>query len=380
MTEQILLSPPHMSGREQDYINEAFETNWITTMGTNVSAFEQALADYDDVHYALTTNSGTAALHLALLALGVRAGDLVFCQSFTFIASANPVRYIGAELTFIDSEPTSWNMSPQALKRALAAAATRGRLPKAIIVVHLFGQSADMPALKVIADEYEVPIVEDAAESLGAEIAGRKSGTLGAIGIHSFNGNKMITTGGGGCMVTDVQAYHDRALHLATQAKEARPYYFHIDQGYNYRLSNIAAGIGRAQLAELDGYVAKRRQLFDRYQAALGDRAGVQFQPELPHARGTRWLTALTIEQDPWWVMQELAREQIESRAVWKPLHQQPLFAGVPYYQHQPDRDVCAEIFDHGLCLPSGSAMTDDQQDRVIRALQGCLQPEEGRT
>lgn len=198
MTEQILLSPPHMSGREQDYINEAFETNWITTMGTNVTAFEQALADYDDVHYALTTNSGTAALHLALLALGVRAGDLVFCQSFTFIASANPVRYVGAELTFIDSEPTSWNMSPQALKRALAAAATRGRLPKAIIVVHLFGQSADMPALKVIADEYEVPIVEDAAESLGAEIAGRKSGTLGAIGIHSFNGNKMITTGGGG--------------------------------------------------------------------------------------------------------------------------------------------------------------------------------------
>jgi pyridoxal phosphate-dependent aminotransferase EpsN len=167
-------------------------------MGTNVTAFEQALADYDDVHYALTTNSGTAALHLALLALGVRAGDLVFCQSFTFIASANPVRYIGAELTFIDSEPTSWNMSPQALKRALAAAATRGRLPKAIIVVHLFGQSADMPALKAIADEYEVPIVEDAAESLGAEIAGRKSGTLGAIGIHSFNGNKMITTGGGG--------------------------------------------------------------------------------------------------------------------------------------------------------------------------------------
>lgn len=375
MVEQILLSPPHMSGTEQQYINEAFESNWITTLGANVTALEQELAAYDQVDHVLTTNSGTAALHLALLALGVQPGDQVFCQSFTFIASANPVNYIGAKLTFIDSEPQSWNMSPQALARALHDAKRAQQLPKAIIVVHLFGQSADMQALQAIAAAYGVPIIEDAAESLGATYHGQPSGTFSDIGFHSFNGNKMITTGGGGCMVTKRQDYYDHALHLATQAKEARDYYYHKEQGYNYRMSNIAAGIGRGQLQMLDQYVTNCRHLFDVYQTELGHLPGVAFQPELPNSRGTRWLTTLTVQdQDPWAIMQCLRAQKIETRAVWKPLHQQPIFNGVNFYRHQPDQDVSADLFAHGLCLPSGSSMTDDQQQRVIAVLRQCLQ------
>lgn len=374
MAEQILLSPPHMCGLEQNYINEAFETNWITTLGSNVTAFERDLADYDQVRYALTTNSGTAALHLALLTLNVQENDMVFCQSFTFIASANPVRYIGARLTFIDSEPESWNMSPQALARALKEAKEAGKLPKAIIVVHLFGQSANMQALKGVADAYDVPIVEDAAESLGATYHGQKSGTYGEIGIHSFNGNKMITTGGGGCMVTNSREYHDRALHLATQAKEARDYYYHKEQGYNYRMSNIAAGIGRGQLQVLDHYVKRCRQIFDNYQSTLGDIAGVSFQPELPNSTGSRWLTTLTMQdQDPWSVMKGLQQHRIEARAIWKPLHQQPIFKDVAFYAHHPGKDVSANLFEHGICLPSGSSMDDEQQERVINVLRQYL-------
>lgn len=374
MVEQILLSPPHMSGTEQKYINEAFETNWITTLGSNVTAFEKDLADYDQIKYALTTNSGTAALHLALLALGVQSGDQVFCQSFTFIASANPVNYIGAQLTFIDSEPESWNMSPQALDRALHDAQKKQQLPKAIIVVHLFGQSADMEALINVADSYDVPIIEDAAESLGAQYHGQPSGTYGEIGFHSFNGNKMITTGGGGCMVTDNEEYHERALHLATQAKEARNYYYHTQQGYNYRMSNIAAGIGRGQLQMLDHYVDRCRNIFTTYQTALAKIPGIAFQPELPNSRGTRWLTTLTLrDQDPWVIMKHLQHYKIESRALWKPLHQQPLFKGVPFYAHHTNQDVSGDLFTHGLCLPSGSSMTTNQQQRVIDVLNQCL-------
>lgn len=374
MTEQIYLSPPHMSGREQDYIEEAFASNWITTLGTNVTSFEEELAAYDHVPRVLTTNSGTAALHLALLTLGVQAGDLVFCQSLTFVASANPVRYCGADLTFIDSEPESWNMSPQALRRALADAQRAQRLPKAIIVVHLFGQSADMDALQEAADAYGVPIIEDAAESLGATYHGRKSGTLGAFGIHSFNGNKMITTGGGGCLVVHRNRDYEYARYLATQAKEDVPYYQHVNQGYNYRLSNIAAGIGRAQLAVLDEYVANCRHIFTQYQSALSDIEGITFQPELSDSRGTRWLTALQLaHHDPWQVITKLQQEGIEARAVWKPLHQQPLFEGTPYYPHEKKHDVSAQLFQHGLCLPSGSSLTPAQQTRVITSLRQAL-------
>lgn len=374
MKETIFLSPPHMSGREQTYINEAFETNWITTLGSNVAAFEQDLADYDEVPRVLTTNSGTAALHLALLVFGIEAGDHVFCQSLTFIASANPVRYCDARLTFIDSEPESWNMSPQALDHALHDAAQAGELPKAIIVVHLFGQSANMAALMAVADAYGVPIIEDAAESHGATYHGQKSGTHGAVGIHSFNGNKMITTGGGGCLLLHRQADYDRALFLATQAKEARDYYHHVDQGYNYRMSNINAGIGRAQLQVLDEHVNRRRQIFARYQAALADLPAIQFQPELPQSRGSRWLTTLTIgDRDPWQVINHLKAQGIESRAVWKPLHQQPLFRGVPFYAHVPGQDVATDLFNAGLCLPSGSSLSDADQERVITALREVL-------
>ncbi|WP_367296691.1 DegT/DnrJ/EryC1/StrS family aminotransferase [Loigolactobacillus coryniformis] len=373
MQKRILLSSPHMSGHEQTYIEQAFNSNWITTLGPNVSAFEHELADYDQIGSALATSSGTAAIHLALLVLGVKPGDSVFCSSFTFVASANPALYIGAELTFIDSDPASWNMSPQALERALASAKKTGRLPKAIIVVDLFGQSADMAALTKIANAYHVPIIEDAAESLGASYHGKKSGTLATIGIHSFNGNKIITTSGGGCLVTDQPEYREQALFLATQAKEARDYYHHETLGYNYRLSNVAAGIDRGQLKVLDQRVARRREIFANYQYALADTA-VDFQPELADTYGSRWLTTLTLQHhDPWQLMAMLAQHGIESRALWQPLHRQPLFKNATFFGHTPDQDVSTALFKTGICLPSGSNLTADQQTQINQLLTDWL-------
>ncbi|AGT33671.1 pyridoxal phosphate-dependent aminotransferase [Geobacillus genomosp. 3] len=368
---RIFLSPPHMSGNEQKYINEAFETNWIAPLGPNVDAFEKELAEYVGSKGAAAVSSGTAAIHLALRLLGVQQGDTVFCSSLTFIASANPILYQGAEPVFIDSEPDTWNMSPVALERAMEEAKREGKLPKAVIVVNLYGQSAKMDEILAICNHYQVPVVEDAAESLGSTYKGKKSGTFGKFGIYSFNGNKIITTSGGGMLVSDDVEALQKARFLATQARDPAPHYQHSQVGYNYRMSNIVAGIGRAQLEVLDERVKARRAIFDRYVQALGDIEGIQFMPELEGTMSNRWLTTLTIDQQalgvtPMDIINALAEENIEARPVWKPLHLQPVFNGVTYYPHQEGWSVSDELFANGICLPSGSSMTIDEQNRVI--------------
>ncbi|GAJ57234.1 aminotransferase [Geobacillus thermoleovorans B23] len=360
-----------MSGNEQTYIQEAFETNWIAPLGPNVDAFEKELAAYVGAKGAAAVSSGTAAIHLALRLLGVGREDVVFCSSLTFVASANPILYQGAEPVFIDSEPETWNMSPQALERAMEEAKREGKLPKAVIVVNLYGQSAKMDEILAICDRYGVPVVEDAAESLGSTYKGKKSGTFGKFGIYSFNGNKIITTSGGGMLVSDDVDALQRARFLATQARDPAPHYQHSEMGYNYRMSNIVAGIGRAQLQVLDERVKARRAIFDRYVQALGDIEGVQFMPELEGTMSNRWLTTLTIDQQalgvtPMDIINALAEENIEARPVWKPLHLQPVFNGVTYYPHREGWSVSDELFANGICLPSGSSMTIDEQNRVI--------------
>ncbi|ESU71333.1 pyridoxal phosphate-dependent aminotransferase [Geobacillus thermopakistaniensis] len=369
--KRIFLSPPHMSGNEQKYIKEAFETNWIAPLGPNVDAFEKELAEYVGSKGAAAVSSGTAAIHLALRLLGVQQGDTVFCSSLTFIASANPILYQGAEPVFIDSEPDTWNMSPLALERAMEEAKKEGKLPKAVIVVNLYGQSAKMDEILAICNHYQVPVVEDAAESLGSTYKGKKSGTFGKFGIYSFNGNKIITTSGGGMLVSDDVEALQKARFLATQARDPAPHYQHSQVGYNYRMSNIVAGIGRAQLEVLDERVKARRAIFDRYVQALGDIEGVQFMPELEGTMSNRWLTTLTIDQQtlgvtPMDIINALAEENIEARPVWKPLHLQPVFNGVTYYPHQEGWSVSDELFANGICLPSGSSMTVEEQNRVI--------------
>lgn len=376
---RIFLSPPHMSGNEQKYINEAFETNWIAPLGPNVDAFEKELAEYIGSKGAAAVSSGTAAIHIALRLLDVQQGDRVFCSSLTFIASANPILYQGAEPVFIDSEPDTWNMSPLALERAMEAAKKEGKLPKAVVVVNLYGQSAKMDEILAICNHYQVPVVEDAAESLGSTYKGKKSGTFGKFGIYSFNGNKIITTSGGGMLVSDDVEALQKARFLATQARDPAPHYQHSQVGYNYRMSNIVAGIGRAQLEVLDERVKARRAIFDRYVQALGDIEGIHFMPELEGTMSNRWLTTLTIDQQalgmtPMDIINALAAENIEARPVWKPLHLQPLFDGVQYYPHEEGWSVSDELFANGICLPSGSSMTAEEQNRVIEVFLHAIQ------
>jgi len=410
---RIYLSSPHMSGLEQHYINQAFETNWIAPLGPNVDAFERELADYVGVKGAAALSSGTAAIHLALRLLGVGQGNIVICSSLTFAASANPILYLGAEPVFIDAEPESWNMSPQALERALSDARKQGIIDKvkAVIVVDLYGQSADMDAICEICDYYGVPIVEDAAESLGAfyftkrkivkdsatkcvdeKIVKKRSGTFGKFGIYSFNGNKIITTSGGGMLVSDDLDALQKARFWATQARDKALHYQHSEMGYNYRMSNILAGIGRGQLQVLEQRVEQRREVFQRYYDALSGIPGAAFMPEADFGRSNRWLTALTLDPSlikvkPSELCDLFAEHNIEARPVWKPLHLQPLFKGAKYYPHNIHNiagrtdyyvsgttdeylgSVSDEIFTGGICLPSGSNMTLEQQQRVIDVL-----------
>lgn len=373
--KRILLSSPHMSGNEQNYINNAFKENWIAPLGPNVNQFELDIAAYAGVKGASVTSSGTGAIHLALDILGVKQGDSVFCSTFTFVASANPALYLGADITFIDSEVETWNMSPFALERALSDAKKMGKLPKAIIVVNLYGQSAQMDELLEIANSYNVPIIEDAAESLGAVYKGKKSGTLGKIGIYSFNGNKIITTSGGGVLISDDEEIIARSRFLATQARDEAPHYQHSMVGYNYRMSNILAGVGIAQLQVLDERVARRREIFDTYYQELAGIEGVQFMPELNGTKSNRWLTTLTIDQkiiqlSPYEIMDKMNEANIETRALWKPLHMQPLFKDNKFYKDKNSLESTAGLlFANGLCLPSGSNMTNAEQNRVIEAI-----------
>jgi len=363
-----------MSGRELHYIKEAFDSNWIAPLGPNVDAFENEIASYVGASDAIAVSSGTAAIHLALSLLGVTKGDTVFCSTLTFVASANPILYQGAEPVFIDSEPDTWNMSPLALRRALEEASKEGKLPKAVIVVNLYGQSAKMDELKFICNFYGIPIIEDAAESLGATYKGKASGTFGEFGIFSFNGNKIITTSGGGMLVSDNIASIQTARFLATQAKDPEPFYQHSVIGYNYRMSNILAGVGRTQLQMLDNRVERKRHIFRRYFHALSDLPGVEFMPELENTRSNRWLTTLTINERESGVsvgqlLTALHDENIEARHVWKPLHMQPLYKGTRYYAHEEGNHIAEQLFATGICLPSGTNLSEAEQQRVIHCM-----------
>lgn len=371
MTERIFLSSPHMSGKEQSYIEEAFTTNWIAPLGPNVNAFERQVADYAEVADAAATSSGTAAIHLALELLGVGKEDTVFCSTLTFIASANPILYTGATPVFIDSEEKTWNMSPVALEKALSQAKQNGKLPKAVVIVNLYGQCAMMDELVALCEEYGVPIVEDAAESLGSFYKGMPSGSFGKFGVFSFNGNKIITTSGGGMLLSNDVEVLKQARFLATQARDAAVHYQHSVVGFNYRLSNILAGVGRAQMEVLNDRVKARRSIFNRYVNELGNIPGFNFMPELEETFGNRWLTTLTLDPKkvkitPYELIEELSKENIEARPVWKPLHLQPLFEGCEFYAHDENDVVSERLFEQGICLPSGSNMTKEQQEKVI--------------
>lgn len=373
-SSQILLSTPHLGDQELRFVQEAFDTNWIAPLGPQVEAFERELAEYSGISDVAALSSGTAALHLGLILLGVTDGDRVYCSSFTFAASANPILYQRAEPVFIDSEPDSWNMSPQALERAFARDEAAGRLPRAVIVANLYGQSADMDPIVALCDHYGVPILEDAAESLGATYKGKKSGSFGKIGIFSFNGNKIITTSGGGALCADDPEIVERARFLATQAREPVLHYEHRFLGYNYRLSNVLAGIGRGQLRVIDERVARRRQIFEIYREELAGLNCISWMPEPQGFFSTRWLTTLTISGSRQnGRIEELASRLrtvgIEVRPLWKPMHQQPLYRDYDYYPHRDDCSVSDGLFETGLCLPSGSNLSDDEVRRVAAQL-----------
>jgi pyridoxal phosphate-dependent aminotransferase EpsN len=377
MKSRIFLSSPHMSGNEMKYINDAFETNWIAPLGPNVDSFEKDIASLVEVEGAVALSSGTAAIHLALSLLNVQHGDTVFCSSLTFVASANPILYQGAEPVFIDSEPESWNMSPIALEKAFKDSSIARKLPKAVIIVNLYGQSANMDELVFICKRYGVPIIEDAAESLGSSYKGKASGTFGEFGIYSFNGNKIITTSGGGMLISNNTEALKKARFLATQAKDPAPHYQHSEIGYNYRMSNILAGIGRSQLEVLEERVRARRLIFDIYQQELANLPMLSFMPELDNTFSNRWLTALTINKENTGVsindlLTFLESENIEARPVWKPLHMQPLFERFKYYSHN-NESISDKLFQTGICLPSGSNMSFESQMRVIKCIKSAL-------
>ena len=363
MRNRIYLSLAQMGGREQDFIREAFDTNWVVPLGPNVDAFERELADFigQDRH-VVALSAGTAAIHLGLVQLGVGRDDEVICQSFTFSASANPIAYQGARPVFVDSEPDTWNLSPALLEEAiLDRKAKTGRYPKAIIPVHLYGMPAKMDEIAAVAARYGIPLMEDAAEAIGSEYRGRKCGTFGEFGALSFNGNKMITTSGGGALVCRTAEEAQRTKFFATQARENRPYYYHEHIGYNYRLSNVSAGIGRGQMLVLDAHISRRRAIHALYTRLLGDLPGIEVkQNPAPEFDSNFWLTCITVDPARFGstadeIRVHLERENIESRLLWRPMHMQPVFARCPAYT-----DGTSEaIFDRGLCLPSGSGLTD---------------------
>jgi pyridoxal phosphate-dependent aminotransferase EpsN len=368
--DRIHLSIPHMGGLEEQFVREVFESNWIAPLGPQVEAFEREFREIVGSSYGVALSTGTAALHLALQLVGVERGDEVLVSTLTFAATVNPIVYLGARPVFIDSERISWNLDPSLVEVALETRKKAGRLPKAVAVVHLYGQSADMGALMDLCDHYGVSLIEDAAESLGASYRGRAPGTFGKAGIFSFNGNKVITTSGGGMLVSEDEGLVQHALKLATQAREAVPYYQHEEIGYNYRLSNVLAAIGRGQLRVLGDHVDARRQNFNFYKHTLGDLPGIEFMPEAPWGRHSRWLTTLTIDPAEFGADRETVRmalesENIEARPVWKPMHRQPVFVEYDCV----GGSVADQLFDWGLCLPSSSNLKQEQLDRVVDAM-----------
>jgi len=364
--KQILLSTPHMGEQERKFVTEAFDTNWVAPIGPNVDAFEREFSQVVGSQYAAALSSGTAALHLALKLVGVEAGDEVFCSTFTFIASASPITYLGAKPVFIDSDRTSWNMDPHLLEEALVKKKQQGKLPKAVVLVHLYGQCADIEPILEICDRYSVPLIEDAAEALGATYKNTSPGTWGRAGIFSFNGNKIITTSGGGMLVSNDENIIKQARFLATQARDPEPHYEHTQIGFNYRLSNISAGIGRGQLAVLKDRVAARCRNFEFYKSTLGDLPGIGFMPEPDYGTSTHWLSCVTFEPEVAGIDREqirlcLGEQNIETRPLWKPMHLQPIFSDSECF----NAGVSEELFEKGLCLPSGSNLTLEDLNRV---------------
>jgi dTDP-4-amino-4,6-dideoxygalactose transaminase len=372
---KIWLSSPHMGGKEQEFVNEAFDTNWVAPLGPNVDGLEQDLVAFTNSKHAAALSSGTSAIHLSLIMLGVGPGDLVLCQSFTFSASANPIAYQGAIPVFIDSEKDTWNMSPVFLEEAILKLKTQNLKPKAIIPVHLYGVPAKMDEIMAIAAKYDIPVVEDAAEALGSTLNGKACGTFGHLGVLSFNGNKIITTSGGGALISDDEAMIKQSRFLATQARDNAPHYQHSHIGYNYRMSNIIAGIGRGQMLVLNDRVAQRRKNFEFYKDALGGFASISFLEELPGAFANRWLTCILVDptltggitrED---IRIALEKENIECRPLWKPMHLQPVFEDAPFYGD----GTSEKLFENGLCLPSGSNLTQEDLDRVVQAIKVVL-------
>ena len=372
MTQEprIYLSSPHIGDQERAFVKEAFDTNWVAPLGPNVNGFEAEFCELLGCGHAAALSSGTAALHLSMILEGIGQGDEVIVSSLTFVASVNPAVYEGAKPVFIDSERSSWNMDPELLVEVLEEKAKKNNLPKAVILVHLYGQAADIDPIKEACDRFGVTLIEDAAEALGATYKGRAPGTFGRCGIFSFNGNKIITTSGGGMLVSDDEAFIAHSRKLATQARDPAPHYQHTEVGYNYRLSNICAGIGRGQLQVLEDRVNARRANFDYYVEHLSDLPGIDFAPEASWGRHTRWLTCVTIDPEAFGTDRETLRKQLETRniecrPVWKPMHMQPLFAECEMY----GGEVAEELFTDGLCLPSGSNMDDAQRVRVVEAI-----------
>lgn len=374
MKDKIWLSSPHMGGNELKYIHEAFDQNWVAPLGPNVNNFEEDLKKYlkKDVEVA-ALSAGTAALHLALIILGVKSCDEVICQTFTFSATANPITYVGATPIFVDSEPETWNMCPKALETAINDRITKGKKPKAIIMVHLYGMPAKLNEITEIANRYEIPLIEDAAEALGSTYKGQNCGTFGEMSVLSFNGNKIITTSGGGALVCKTKDQKDKAVFLSTQARDQAPHYQHSEIGYNYRMSNISAGIGRGQMEVLDERVAARRKNHEFYLEVFRDLLGVKvFTEPNEDYFSNHWLSAITVDEKAAGFSREdlrlaFEKENIESRPLWKPMHLQPVFADSAYY----GGTVASDLFDNGLCLPSGSNLTNADRDRIREVILG---------
>ncbi len=375
MNKRIWLSSPHMGGTELDYVKEAFSTNWIAPLGPNVDAFENSLARYCGVEQAVALSSGTAAIHLALIMLGVEKGDEVLASAFTFSATVNPIVYQGATPILIDSEPETWNMSPDLLEAAIKNRLTKGKKPKAIIPVHLYGMPANMQRIMEIAERYDIPVIEDAAEALGSYYDGKPAGSFGKLSVLSFNGNKIITSSGGGALLSNERSFIAKARFLATQARDEAPHYQHSHIGYNYRMSNVLAGIGRGQLEVIDQRVEQRRENFLFYKKNLQDFEGISFidEPDKSYF-SNRWLTTILVDPIKTGKTREnirtaLAKENIEARPLWKPMHLQPVFSTCPAYVN----GTSEKLFSEGLCLPSGTNMTDEDRNRVLNALNNIL-------
>lgn len=372
--KRILLASPHMSeeGFEKEYVKEAFDTNWIAPLGENVNKFEEELAEYVGSKNAAALSAGTAAIHMAFKALDVKQGDIVFCSSLTFSATANPIIYQNATPVFIDSEKETWNMDPKALEKAFEKYPN----PKAVIVVHLYGTPAKIEEIKAICDKHNVPLVEDAAESLGATVNGKQTGTFGKYGVFSFNGNKIITTSGGGMLISEDKERIAKVRFWSTQSREPARHYEHKEIGYNYRMSNICAGIGRGQLKVLDDRIAKKTEIYNTYKEGFEDIKDIRMQPIQENSKPNHWLSVITLNKDsnvkPLYIMEELEKNNIETRPVWKPMHMQPVFNQYDFIKVE-EKAISEDLFERGICLPSDTKMTKEEQEEVIKLIRGCF-------